>query len=101
MKVVCNALHLGVEFFFLFSLTKFGRYSLFSSRSAPSPQFQTSIVTGVRVMCKQNLSAMGAASCRNAFLCLILRVRFVLSRFSVRDWSLFNGRACRGFRSTM
>jgi hypothetical protein len=26
----CNALNLGVEFFFFFSLTKFGRYSLFS-----------------------------------------------------------------------
>jgi hypothetical protein len=30
---------------------------------------------------------MGVASCRRTFLCLILRVRFVLSRFSVRDWS--------------
>jgi hypothetical protein len=51
----CNALNLGVEFF-LFSLTKFGRYSLFSSRFATSSQFQTSIVAGVRVMYKQNLS---------------------------------------------
>jgi hypothetical protein len=30
---------------------------------------------------------MGVASCRSTFLCLILRVRLVLSRFSVRDWS--------------
>jgi hypothetical protein len=35
----------------------------------------------------QNLSVMGVASCRRTFLCLILRVRLVLSRFSVRDWS--------------
>jgi hypothetical protein len=35
----------------------------------------------------QNLSAMGVASCRRTFLCLILRVRLVLSQFSVRDWS--------------
>jgi hypothetical protein len=36
---------------------------------------------------------MGVASCRSTFLCLILRVRLVLSRFSVRDWSL-----CRASR---
>jgi hypothetical protein len=29
------------------------------------------------------------------------RVRLVPFRFSVRDWSPFNGRACRGFRSAM
>jgi hypothetical protein len=81
----CNALNLGGRFFFFFSLTKFGRYSLFSSRFAPSSQFQTSIVTGVCVMYKQNLSVMGVASCRNAFLCLMSRVRPVPSRFSVRD----------------
>jgi hypothetical protein len=45
----------------------------------------------------QNLSAMGVASCRRTFLCLVLRVRLVLSRFSVRDWS--QCRACCGFRS--
>jgi hypothetical protein len=28
----------------------------------------------------------------------MLHVRLVPSRFSVRDWSLFDGRACRGFR---
>jgi hypothetical protein len=44
----------------------------------------------------QNLSAMGVASCRRTFLCLILRVRLVLSQFSVRDWSPC--RACCGFR---
>jgi hypothetical protein len=81
---MCNALDLGVEFFF-FSLTKFGRYSLFFSCFAPSPQFQTSIVTGVRVMYKQNLSVMGVASCRSAFLCLMSRVRLVLFQISVRD----------------
>jgi hypothetical protein len=41
---------------------------------------------------------MGVSSCRNTFLCLMLRVRLVPSRFSVRDWSLFDGRACCGFR---
>jgi hypothetical protein len=46
----------------------------------------------------KNLSVMGVASCRSTFLCLMLRVRLVPSRFSVRDWSLFDGRACRGFR---
>jgi hypothetical protein len=86
----CNALNLRVEF---------RRYSLFSSCSAPSSQFQTSIVTGVRVVYEQNLSVMGVASCRSTFLCLMLRVRLVPSRFSVRDWSLFDSRACRGFRS--
>jgi hypothetical protein len=49
---ICNALNLGVEFFFFFSLTKFGCYSLFSSCFALSSQFQTSIVTGARVMYK-------------------------------------------------
>jgi hypothetical protein len=48
----CNTLNLGVEFFF-FLLTKFRRYSLFSSRFAPSSQFQSSITTGVRIACEQ------------------------------------------------
>jgi hypothetical protein len=43
---------LEVEFFF-FLLTKFRRYSLFSSRFAPSSQFQSSIATGVRIACEQ------------------------------------------------
>jgi hypothetical protein len=51
----CNALNLGVDFFF-FLLTKFRCYSLFSSRSAPSSQFQSSIATGVHIVCEQNLS---------------------------------------------
>jgi hypothetical protein len=82
-----------------FSLTKFGRYSLFSSRSAPSSQFQTSIVTGVRVVYEQTLSVMGVASCRSAFLCLMSRVRLVPSRISIHDWSPFEGCVCRRFRS--
>jgi hypothetical protein len=49
-------------------------------------------------MYEENLSVMGVASCRSTFLCLMLRVRLVPSRFSVHDWSLFDGRACRGFR---
>jgi hypothetical protein len=48
----------------------------------------------------RNLSVMGVASCRSAFLCLMSRVRLVPSRISIRDWSPFEGRACRGFRST-
>jgi hypothetical protein len=58
----CNALNLGVDFLLLF-LTKFRRYSLSFSRFAPSSQFKSNIVTGVYVMCKQNLSVMGVASC--------------------------------------
>jgi hypothetical protein len=97
----CNALNLGVEFFSSFHSPNSG-VTLFSlSVSLPSSQFQTSIVTGVRVMYKQNLSVMGVASCRSAFLCLMSRVRLVPSRISVRDGSPFNGRACRGFRSAM
>jgi hypothetical protein len=46
---------LEVEFFSSFLLTKFRRYSLFFFCFAPS-QFQSNIATGVRVMCKQNLS---------------------------------------------
>jgi hypothetical protein len=53
---MCNALNLGVEFFFFFSLTKFRRYSLFLSHFALSSQIQNSIAAGVCVMCKQNLS---------------------------------------------
>jgi hypothetical protein len=42
---------------------------------------------------------MGVASSRSAFLCLMSRVRLVPSRISIRDWSPFEGRVCRGFRS--
>jgi hypothetical protein len=48
-------------------------------------------------MYKQNLSVMGVASRRSAFLCLMSRVRLVPFRISVRDLISFNGRACRGF----
>jgi hypothetical protein len=58
-------------------------------------------VTGVRVVYKQNLSVMGVASCRSAFLCLMSRVRLVPFRILVRDLIPFNGQACRGFRSAM
>jgi hypothetical protein len=44
---------LGVEFFSSLILTKFGRYSLFSSHFAPSSQFQSSIATGVRIASTQ------------------------------------------------
>jgi hypothetical protein len=45
---------LGVDFFSFLILTKFRRYSLFSSRFAQSSQFQSGIATGVRIACKQN-----------------------------------------------
>jgi hypothetical protein len=51
----CNALNLGVEFFLLFTHQIQALLSFFS-RFAPSFQFQSDIATGVRVMCKQNLS---------------------------------------------
>ena len=87
---------MGVEFFSSFHSPNLG-VTLFSLPvSLPSSQFQTSIVTGVCVVYEQNLSVMDVASCRSAFLCLMLRVRLVLSRFSVRDWSPFESRACRG-----
>jgi hypothetical protein len=42
---------------------------------------------------------MGVASCRSTFLCLMLRVRLVPFRISIRDLIPFSGRARRGFRS--
>ena len=45
----------------------------------------------------QNLSVMGVASCRSTFLCLMLSVRLVPFRISVRDLIPFSGRARRGF----
>jgi hypothetical protein len=42
---------------------------------------------------------MGVASCRSTFLCLMLRVRLVPFRISIRDLIPFSGRACCGFRS--
>jgi hypothetical protein len=51
----------------------------------------------------KDLSVMGVASCRSTFLCLVLCVRLVPSRFSVRDWGrvvrLGLGCAYRGFQS--
>jgi hypothetical protein len=97
----CNALNLGGRIFSSLHSPNSG-VTLFSLPiSPPFSQFQISIVTGARVMYKQNLSVMGVASCRSAFLCLMLRVRLVPSRFSVRNWSPFDGRVCRGFRSAM
>jgi hypothetical protein len=42
---------------------------------------------------------MGVASCRSTFLCLMLRVRLVPFRISIRDLIPFSGRARRWFRS--
>jgi hypothetical protein len=92
---------LGVEFFSSFLSPNSG-VTLFSLPvSPPFSPFQTRIVTGVRVVYKQNLSAMGVASCQSAFLCLMSRVLLVLLQISVRDLIPFNGRACHGFRSVM
>jgi hypothetical protein len=80
----CNALNLGVEFFF-FSLTKFGRYSLFSSGFALSSQFQTSIVTSVRVVYEQRPKCHG---------CCIMPKHISLSEIacSSRSVSVFGSR---------
>jgi hypothetical protein len=43
----------GGRIFSSLILSKFRRYSLFSSRFAPSSHFQSNIVTGVRIACKQ------------------------------------------------
>jgi hypothetical protein len=43
----------GGRIFSSLILTKFRRYYIFSSRFAPSSQFQSSIATGVRIACKQ------------------------------------------------
>ena len=40
---------------------------------------------------------MGVASCRSTFLCLMLSVRLVPFRISIRDLNSFSGRARRGF----
>jgi hypothetical protein len=50
-------------------------------------------------MYKPKPKCMGVASCRSAFLCLMSCVRLIPSRISIHDWSPFEGRACRGFRS--
>jgi hypothetical protein len=98
---LCNALNLGGRIFSYFLSPNSG-VTLFSLPvSLLLPKFKTSIVTGVRVMYEQNLSVMGVASCRRTCLCLMSYVRLVLFRFSTRDWSLFNGRVCRGFRSAL
>jgi hypothetical protein len=52
LKLRCNALNLGVEFFLLFSHQIRALLSVLFSPFAPSSQFQTSIATGVRVMYK-------------------------------------------------
>jgi hypothetical protein len=46
----------------------------------------------VSVSCiNQNLSVMGVASCRSTFLCLMLSVRLVPFRISIRDLITFSG----------
>ena len=81
----CNALNLGVEFFFFFLLTKFRRYSLFSSRFAPSSQFQSSIATGVRIVCKQNLSCHGCCIMTNHISSSDVVLNRVFCSVSFRD----------------
>jgi hypothetical protein len=81
---VCNALNLKGVIFSSLILTKFRRYSLFSSYFAPS-NFQSSIVTGVRITCKQKPKLTWLLHHVEAYffclrLCLIMRP----SRFGLR-----------------
>jgi hypothetical protein len=64
---------LGGRIFSSLILTKFRRYSLFSSRFAPSSQFQSSIATGVRVACKHKLKLSWVLHhVESYFFCLML-----------------------------
>jgi hypothetical protein len=56
---ICNALNLGVEFFFLFSHQIRALLSFLFPRFAPSSQFQTSIATGDRVVYKPKPKSHG------------------------------------------
>jgi hypothetical protein len=87
----CNALNLGVEFFLLFSHQIRALLSFLFPRLLPLPQFQTSIVTSVRVMYKPKPNCHGCCIMPSTFLCLMLSVRLVPFRISVRDLIPFSG----------
>jgi hypothetical protein len=77
---------LGVEFFSSLILTKFRCYSLFSSRFALSSHFQSSITTGVRIVCKQKPKLTWVLHHAEAYffclmLCFIARLSRLVSDF--------------------
>jgi hypothetical protein len=95
----CNALNLGVEFFSSFLSPNSG-VTLFSlSFFAPSSQFQTSIVTGVRVMYKPKPKWHGCCIMLKHISLSDVECCLVPFRISIRDLIPFSGRARRGFRS--
>jgi hypothetical protein len=66
-------------------LTKFRRYSLFSSRFAPFSNFQSSIVTGVCITCKQKPKLTWVLHHAEAYIfCLMLCLIARPSRFGFR-----------------
>jgi hypothetical protein len=85
-------------------LTKFRRYSLFSSRFAPSSNFQSSIVTGVCITCKQKPKLSWGLHHAEAYFflsdvvfnCASVSTRF---RFLIRNWTPIRGRVCCGLPS--
>jgi hypothetical protein len=87
----CNALNLGVEFFLLFSHQIRALFSFLFPRFAHSSQFQTSIVTGVRVMYKPKPKCHGCCIMPKHFLGLMLSVRLVPFRISICDLISFSG----------
>jgi hypothetical protein len=90
---------LGVEFLSSLILTKFMRYSLFSSRFAPS-QFQSSIATDVRIACKQKPKLSWVLHHAEVyFFCLMIVFDHasVSPRFRFHFAFGFSGRACCGF----
>jgi hypothetical protein len=92
---------LGVDFFSSLILTKFRRYFLFSSRFAPSSQFQSSIATGVRIVCKQKPKLSWVLHhAETYFFCLMIVFdrASVSSRFGFRSaiGIPISGCVCRG-----
>jgi hypothetical protein len=95
-KAPCNTLNLGWNFSSS-TLTKFRRYSLFSSCFAPSSHFQSSIMMGIRIACEQKPKLTWVLHHTEAYFfclmwCLIARPSHLVSDFDsylVSDpWSL-------------
>jgi hypothetical protein len=98
---VCNALNLEGRIFSSLILTKFSCYSLFSSHFAHS-HFQSSIVTSVRVACKQKPKLTLVLHHAEAyFFCLMIVFNHASVsphfRILIRNWFSISGRACCGF----
>jgi hypothetical protein len=82
---------LGVEFFSSLILTIFRRYSLFSSCFAPSSHFQSSIMTGVRLVSKQKPKLTEVLHHAEAFffcLMIVFKPHVHLALFRVFDSQL-------------